>query len=953
MAVTLNESSWTLITEVQESPSELGGKVFNRVYGKIKTRYGAAHNVTLISFEWHVGILYNSSGGVYNSYTRAHSFTMTNPVVNEPYSGNWAFGGRYYTSGAETVKASWEKAVYHDDNGQYSHTMTMTFGGWNNENRTATQTVNLPAYSRYSTLSVGNYNLGSAVTATVTQQASGFSSIVYYRYPGLSSTWAELGRATGSTSLSISGTPSNVVSQITNSTTVTAEFKVRTYFANNYSGDYLETSPTKTVTASVPASYKPSLTLAAVTEGNSAISSAFGSGTFVNGYSKLNAKGTFGASAGSTPISYTFTYFGIDNNITSTATTYTFQFTPVSGAGKVYGKVTDSRGRVSSQVNKTFTAYDYTPPTIQIRATRGTYSGDTFTADIFGTAVRVEAKWTCASVNSKNAAQSIVVNDGTADRATYTPSTLSASDWVVIANIKNVTYATTSQYTFTAKISDKLKSATATATIGTSSMPLSLYHQSGNVGAAIGQMASSAEAGKFNVYLPTNLKSTLNVTGNVAFSGATSGVITTEVARPAAARQSGTLTPIEQLFITDLSTNKIFGIPAANITAEYSTNGGSSWTSYGNDTARKSLFMDLQDNNFYLGGHSAKGTATTSDMLRITINVTDRYAEVSSAYFWITTNGATPFVTLQKSTVGATTTFTDIFTDMPLAGWSGPNIKYFTATRMGGSGTSNVHSFRFIFKQTAVSANYGSASVSSIRMFGVPTWTAPNNMMKNGHLYAWDTNFGAYFPQIVTAQGFSAEELDIVANTFTDANSVWPTKITHGSMTMGKLGSSSANLPKAATFTILAYRYDATDGWQMAIPVQASPAVYMRMYRAGVWQSWRLIGGDRTNTANVITRTAGATCDYSQMVQEGSVRTLYAKFTYSTSVASGSNIFTGTMGMDFRPNYDVEGFAYYSNRAIGIRISPTSTGANVTVRNASASAVTISDSIYFSLTYVI
>ena len=859
MAVTLNESSWTLITEVQESPSELGGKVFNRVYGKIKTRYGAAHNVTLISFEWRVGILYNSSGGVYNSYTRAHSFTMTNPVVNEPYSGNWAFGGRYYTNGAETVKASWEKAVYHDDNGQYSHTMTMTFGGWNNENRTATQTVNLPAYSRYSTLSVGNYNLGSAVTATVTQQASGFSSIVYYRYPGLSSTWAELGRATGSTSLSISGTPSNVVSQITNSTTVTAEFKVRTYFANNYSGDYLETSPTITVTASVPSSYKPTLTLAAVTEGNSAISTAFGSGTFVNGYSKLNAKGTFGASAGSTPISYTFTYNGIDNNITSTATTYTFQFTPVSGVGTVYGKVTDSRGRVSSQVNKTFTAYDYTPPTIQIRATRGTYSGDTFTADIFGTAVRVEAKWTCSSVNSKNAAQSIVVNDGTADRATYTPSSLSANDWTVIANIKNVTYATTSQYTFTAQISDKLKSATATATIGTSSMPLSLYHQSGNVGAAVGQMASSAESGKFNVYLPTNLK--------------------------------------WQTYITETDTGK-----AALVVNN-------------NNQGIQALFGDRSASN------------------------TNKRIEVA-------TNGGR--FSLRAENTGRGGLYSDTDSLWLLYRYSATMLyMYYNGFAMGRAADD---AQKYIQIGNANSTGRNDLILSNTNR------VARFYALGTGEWGLYDSTEGNY---LLVKNADNKPMVNLTRKTrYTNADDILPTLM--GTVTMGLADTTTqTNFPTASQYwhVVAIAGYNTNHVKQFAFLAGNNTRVFSRSRQtnsSGVaeWSAWQLIAGTAAEVTGVITRTggtSGSTCNYAAVRQDGRTITLYAKFTSSSSTSAGSNIFEGTLSSAYRPPYDVEGYAYYGSYPIGIRIQPSGV---VTVRRGGSTG-NISDSVFFSLTYII
>ena len=102
--------------------------------------------------------------------------------------------------------------------------------------------------------------------------------------------------------------------------------------------------------------------------------------------------------------------------------------------------------------------------------------------------------------------------------------------------------------------------------------------------------------------------------------------------------------------------------------------------------------------------------------------------------------------------------------------------------------------------------------------------------------------------------------------------------------------------------------------------------------------------------SGIITRSSGATLDYSHGYRSSNVITVYGKVSYSTSIASGSNIFEGTISALYYPPYDVETFAYYQGHAIGIRIQPT--GA-VTVRNASSSSVTINDGIQFSVTYVV
>ena len=102
--------------------------------------------------------------------------------------------------------------------------------------------------------------------------------------------------------------------------------------------------------------------------------------------------------------------------------------------------------------------------------------------------------------------------------------------------------------------------------------------------------------------------------------------------------------------------------------------------------------------------------------------------------------------------------------------------------------------------------------------------------------------------------------------------------------------------------------------------------------------------------SGIITRSSGATLDYSHGYRNNNVITVYGKLSYSTSVASGADIFSGTISAKYYPPFDVETFAYYQGHAIGIRIEPS--GA-VTVRNASSSAVTITNGIQFSATYVV
>ena len=70
----------------------------------------------------------------------------------------------------------------------------------------------------------------------------------------------------------------------------------------------------------------------------------------------------------------------------------------------------------------------------------------------------------------------------------------------------------------------------------------------------------------------------------------------------------------------------------------------------------------------------------------------------------------------------------------------------------------------------------------------------------------------------------------------------------------------------------------------------------------------------------------------------------------NTSVASGSNIFEGTIATaGFSPKLYVAGVGYYGSHAIVGRITPTG---GIVIRNASSSAVTVSGTVTVTFTYI-
>lgn len=219
------------------------------------------------------------------------------------------------------------------------------------------------------------------------------------------------------------------------------------------------------------------------------------------------------------------------------------------------------------------------------------------------------------------------------------------------------------------------------------------------------------------------------------------------------------------------ASNKTFGLPASQITIEYSRDGGSTWVDYGaTDAQKRALFAETRSTKFRLGKVTNTADNNTSNMLRVTISQEDRYVTVDCLYIWASTQGNSWTVDLDKSTIGAKTTFTNVFKGFSLGGWEGNNVKYFPSIRFGGSDwqTSQAYALRLTFKQTSVrtSGNYGPPILWDVRFYGTDAWTAPNDIVASNHLYRWNENLDATFPtrlNVGTLSDTAERDLDVAS----------------------------------------------------------------------------------------------------------------------------------------------------------------------------------------------
>lgn len=337
--------------------------------------------------------------------------------------------------------------------------------------------------------------MGTTQTVTVTQKSASFSHILYYSTDG--TTFTEIGRGTASDDYS--WTLPDTTSSLPDSTSTTYTLRCYTYTTSDYSGTPLETLAT--VTATVPASYVPTIAIGTITEGNNAVPSGF---PFLVGVSTLIIPTTFTGSAGSTVVSRSVTANGETQTSTNSGSV-TFNLTKALSALStvVNASATDSRGRTGT-ASQTVTAIAYSAPTVEIDCTRCQSDG---TIDALGEYVLVRAKWSWTSIGNPelNGADIAIKVDGTL-KTTYTTQTNSQTTYTQIAILPNI--LVTNQYTITAEISDEVMSASVSQVVTKATLPLSLFDDGNGIGVTIGRMATREG---FNVTLDTTLLSGQNI----------------------------------------------------------------------------------------------------------------------------------------------------------------------------------------------------------------------------------------------------------------------------------------------------------------------------------------------------------------------------------------------------------------------------------------------------------
>lgn len=287
-------------------------------------------------------------------------------VSVQPVTGARYFGYPIYVSvtmdgsghGSGTIKnaspSQWSGALNWNTGTQtiYSKTSGSTSVGiriysGSGSSRDTTYWYSMAVSPAGSTITASNGTLGTQQTITINKQNASFTDTV---------TWS-CGAQSGTIAASPSETsrdwtpPISLASEVTDSTSVPITITTATYDG----ATYIQSNST-TITCAIPASVKPSASVAI----SDPTGYATTYGAYVQGKSTLQSVITATTSYGS-PIN---TYSTVADGNTYTTQTTTTPVLQATGAQTVTATVTDKRGRTSDPATASYTALAYAQPTL-------------------------------------------------------------------------------------------------------------------------------------------------------------------------------------------------------------------------------------------------------------------------------------------------------------------------------------------------------------------------------------------------------------------------------------------------------------------------------------------------------------------------------------------------------------------------------------------------------------
>ncbi|CYZ85775.1 DUF859 family phage minor structural protein [Streptococcus suis] len=283
--------------------------------------------------------------------------------------------GPLYLNGSKKHLGSVQFRVGHNADGTKSAGISLSsnmsnisYSTLNFGNASGSWSHGLATIPRSSSVSVGSGVIGSAVTININRQSSSFKHTIRYHWGSKQGTIAS--NVDTSTTWTI---PLDFANDIPNSTSGTG-----TIYVDTYSGSTKTGTQSTTLTASVPASMKPTFTGVTLADHNTAAQSLIPGNTFIQVIS--NIKVTFNGGAGS----YGSTITGykaeiVGKNQTTNVNGGTLGIMNYNGTITVRASVSDSRGRWSDTKDVSVTVLEYFAPALRFSIARTGSTSSTLT----------------------------------------------------------------------------------------------------------------------------------------------------------------------------------------------------------------------------------------------------------------------------------------------------------------------------------------------------------------------------------------------------------------------------------------------------------------------------------------------------------------------------------------------------------------------------------------------
>lgn len=374
--------------------------------------------------------------------TAGNTWTMATGIISVPHD----------TDGTKTISCSASMDMATSPSGAGAMSLS---GDWE-----------LTAIPRASSLTIPTLTIGSSATLSVSAASNTFTHTISYVMDDLSGTIASLSAGASSASWA---PPTSFYAKIPNAVQGSVTITIDTYTGGALIGSRSYTVPVLVGSDIRPS--VPSVTLSPVNN-NTWLTSQ---GLYVGGYSRIRVQSSASPGTGATIASYQISgaFSGTGADITSGILD--------SGDKSITITATDSRGR-SNVTTLSVNFLEYSNPALTtFSAERGLYSSGTWTGDVGGNHIRVNAIAT-VSLSAQGNTGTISVTVGGAS-----PDVISGNYFIWTSTNSTTTYVATGS------VSDNIgRSTQRSITISTVEVPFNI-----NVdlpGAAFGMIAQSPQA---------------------------------------------------------------------------------------------------------------------------------------------------------------------------------------------------------------------------------------------------------------------------------------------------------------------------------------------------------------------------------------------------------------------------------------------------------------------------